>query len=222
MKKIVSALALGAAAFAAWLAWPTAPKAPSQPPMVLQASFAPAASLVVSKLAFDAKFETDTNRAGEKLGFRSFVTVPVTAQAVLDFAAQPLLATRTGNRLAIVAPLPTLDAAQTAVAIDAARAFPVQRSFWQMLFSNERRVLAEASLAVAGPAAEQAQAHFEANRASVEAAARAALGDLIASVAREAGVPLEGVDVAFRALTPEERAALANAPSLERLLRPGS
>ncbi|MFN7191531.1 MAG: hypothetical protein ACK5U4_08870, partial [Rhodospirillales bacterium] len=127
-----------------------------------------------------------------------------------------------GNRLEIVAPLPKLDAAQTAVAIDAARAFPVQRSFWQMLFSNERRVLAEASLAVAGPAAAQAQAHFEANHASVEAAARAALGDLIAAVAREAGVSLEGVDVAFRALTPEERAALATTPSLDRLLRPGS
>ncbi len=190
--------------------------------MVLQASFAPAASLVVSKLAFDAKFETDTNRDGEKLGFRSFVTVPVTAQAVLDFAAQPLLATRTGNRLEIVAPLPTLDAAQTAVAIDAARAFPVQRSFWQMLFSNERRVLAEARLAVAGPAADQAQAHFDANRASIEAAARAALGDLIAAVARETGAPLDGLDVVFRALTAEERAALAIAPSLDRLLRPGS
>jgi hypothetical protein len=222
LKKAFSALALGAAAFAAWLAWPAAPKAPTPPPMVLQASFAPAAALVVSKLSFDAKFETDTNRAGEKLGFRSFVTVPVTAQAVLDFAEQPLLATRSGNRLEIVAPLPKLDAAQTAVAIDAARAFPVQRSFWQMLFSNERRVLAEASLAVAGPAAAQAQAHFEANRASVEAAARAALGDLIAAVAREAGVSLEGVDVAFRALTPEERAALATTPSLDRLLRPGS
>ena len=222
MTKFFSALMLGAAAVAAWFAWPLAPKAPSQPPMVLQASFAPAATLVVSKLSFDAKFETDTNQAGERLGFRSFVTVPVTAQAVLDFAAQPLLATRIGNRLEIVAPVPKLDAAQTAVAIDAARAFPVQRSFWQMLFSNEKRVLAEASLTVAGPAAAQAQAHFDANRGAIEAAARAALGDLIASVAREVGASLDGIDVVFRALTPEERAAVATAPPLERLLRPGS
>jgi hypothetical protein len=83
-------------------------------------------------------------------------------------------------------------------------------------------VLAEASLAVALPAAEQAQAHFEANRASVEAAARAALGDLIAAVARDAGASLDGIDIAFRALAPAERAALSTAPALERLLRPGS
>jgi hypothetical protein len=222
LKKLFSLFLIGAVGLTAWLVWPVAPKGPIPQPLVLQASFAPAAALVVSKLAFDVKFETDVNRAGERLGFRSFVTVPATAQAILDFSEQRLLATRSGNRLGVVAPAPKLDLAQLTIATDAVRAFPVERSFWQRLFSNERRVLAEASLAVAGPAAAQAQAHFDANRGAIEAAARTALGDLIAAVAREAGAPFDGIDVTFRPLTEAEKAAAATAPPLERLLRPGS
>jgi hypothetical protein len=219
LKKLLFLLLL-AGGSALWLLWPASPKGPVSAPLVLQASFQPAAALVVSKIAFDVKFETDRDRNGQKLPFRSFVTAPASAQVTLDFAEQPLLATRTGTRLALVAPPPQLDFSQISVATESLRAFAIDKSFWQNFYVSERRVLAEAALGVGAPARAQAQAHFETNRASFEAAARTALADFVAAIAREAAAEISGVDVEFRVLTSAERAA-ASVP-LEKLLRPGS
>ena len=214
---IFAALAAGAV----WAAWPAQRSAPVPAPVASHATFAPAAALVVSKIAFDVKFETDRNAAGARQPFRSFVIAPINAQVILDLAAQPLFATRDGNRLALVSPPPQVDLEQLAIAADAVRAFAIDKSFWDAIFVSERRVLAEATQTVREPARAQAQAHFDANRARFDDAARAALVALVGGLARDAGAPIDAIDVTFRALTETETRAAATAGGLDGLLRPG-
>lgn len=197
-----------------WFLWPR--EAPRPLPVTVHATIQDTNALLVSKIHYDAKYETDRDREGSKQRFKVFVMAPATAQVVIDMMKQPLFISRNDTKLTVIAPPPALDKQMVAVSMGEIRAFPVDKTFWDSVFTNDKRVLAELSLTAHEPAVQQAEKIFNENRTQFDQAAKRALVDLLMNVAAGTGLAVSEVVVQFRELGDEDKTKFLSEYAAER------